>query len=128
MDRAIVRLLHPAWTANPDAWVWSYNGRPQGIGLNWRQSPGKFNLMWLAMGMDKPPASYDIMQNGFLAKVILGLPHSTLDGVPLADSAEACTLRQWLRRLDSGVLAGPLAENKPLFQILGAERLKHAHA
>lgn len=121
-----LRMLNPAWAKHPGAWVWRNGDRTQGIGLGWREDPGMFNLQWLSLDMDTPPSAYDVRANPLFMRVLLQARQTALGGVPLPDVAATHTLPRFMEKLDSDVMVGPLADTKPLLQLLGQRRLGHA--
>lgn len=129
MDATYIRVLNPGWVPYPAQWAWERpDGQFQGIGVGWRDDPGMFNLKWLTLDMDVPPRRYDARVNPLFMRVLAEARFTTLGGVPLPDVAALTTLRQFMVQLDEQPLAGPLADTKPLLQLLGQRRLDHAHA
>lgn len=119
------------WMEKPDSWRWAAPGNMvQGFGLNWRQSPGMANLLWLATDLDKPPTMYDARANEMYMLLLISGPHTRLNDIELLDQAGSLTLRQFRNELISGTLSGPLqlVKHKPVINLLAMRRLHDAVA
>jgi hypothetical protein len=86
------RIKEPAWMPDPDSWTWTGpDGRPQGFGDCWRDDPGQANLLWLALGLDRPPQVYNARANPLYMLVLLG-------GKSLSTTAAMFTLEEYSKR------------------------------
>jgi hypothetical protein len=85
------RITEPAWMHQPDAWMWRRpDGAAQGFGASWREDPGQANLLWLAMGLDRPPRNYDACGNALYMFVLI-------KGQRLAEQASLLSLEEFSR-------------------------------
>lgn len=130
VQRLYARLENPTWMPQPRSWVWRRpDGQAQGFGPTWFESPGRANLLWLALNLRRPPAEYDANHNDLYMAILLQGDVSKLAGEPLTDMAGLHSLRCF-----HALLAGEAPRNGtqleqmyPLLKMLVGERLRDAH-
>lgn len=122
------RLARPNWMAKPDSWMWlAPEGHLQGFGRSWRDNPGQANLLWLTMGLDAPPASYDVRRNPYYTLVMVLGRHADLNGEPIFDLAATMPLHAFAELLPDTVTAAGLPQVYPKLKEFALKRLAHAH-
>lgn len=114
----------------PECWLWRRpDGLPQGFATISSKVPGLANLLWLAMGMDAPPATYNSDINGLYNLVLMEARGAKLAGQPLIEVAGLLPLQRFLALLPQQVASTqPMERAYPLLRVLALERLSHADA
>lgn len=121
------RTHRAAWMEQPEGWAWpTPNGR-QGPGRHFVAGQvGLANLLWLALDLPAPPASYNGRDNPLYVMLLLHSPVMTVNDMLLIDHAGCLTLEQFRDLCGTGKWGGP-GNILPLLRLLANKRLNHAH-